>query len=491
MLGPEHPLTVKSLRRLGEAHEDLSQYAEAQRCLEESVRIRLKILGDAHPDTASSLSTLGHLKERQHDYAKAEEYYRQALEILGKLHQDENAETGDNWFKIARFYYRNPSHQGKSNYELAAMACRHSVEIREAVLGPDHRRTADSLHILGLCESALGHPTKAKELIARALSIYKAQSEDLTELIATTTTELANAERVLGDAAHAEVHYREVLDNRRKLVGEHDAKTAAAYSNLGSFYSVRGLYEKAEPLLQQAIDIDVKISGDDKIRTAIAMAELARLYVRLGDEAKAESLYQKALVIEKRVRPRGIQTARLMEQIASLYAGRRDLRRAEPCASTRSPSSDAPFPRRVSSCTRRSTGWRRFTLRKSNLPRPANSWTACWRANRKRSARRIPISRDCFTARDNLRTQWAIMRERSSSIQANWRSANRFGRGTTRRRHAACTTSASNSTMRGTTPRRSRNFESAGNGPAAAYAALRHPGRAAATRARATPTPNS
>ncbi len=157
LLGPEHPLTVKSLRRLGEAHEDLSQYAEAQRCLEESVRIRLKIWAMRIPTRRPASRLLATSKSGSTIMQKRKNTIGKPSRSWGKVHQDENAETGDNWFKIAKFYYRNPSHQGKSNYELAAMACRHSAEIREAVLGPDHRRTADSLHILGLCES--GHWT--------------------------------------------------------------------------------------------------------------------------------------------------------------------------------------------------------------------------------------------------------------------------------------------------------------------------------------------
>lgn len=80
------------LRSLSQYYEELGNYDEAERLLDQCVQIREKVIGPRNPDLADDLYDLGLLNLTIDRYDKAEAVLRRALDMrvltLGSEHPD-------------------------------------------------------------------------------------------------------------------------------------------------------------------------------------------------------------------------------------------------------------------------------------------------------------------------------------------------------------------------------------------------------------------
>jgi CHAT domain-containing protein/tetratricopeptide (TPR) repeat protein len=322
LLGAEHPLTARSLRFQGLAHQRLRQFDRAESSLRECERIRLKVLGD-NPDTALTLESLALLKEEQNDFPAAIALCRRELDMRRRLFGEESARTAESWHNLARMSARRPT------LADAEAACRRALAIREKLLGTDHLQTSFSLSLLGQIELGLSRFAEAEDCLNRALAIRQKQLGNDHRLTLETRVDLARMRERMSQYPQAAQLFQQVLEARRRLLGEEHALTGDAYSGLGFSYMLMGEYAKARPAMKRAVEILRKTRGEDHPLTCSASLNLARLYLRVGDAAKAEPLFQKTLLIEQRVRPGGFQAARVMDGLVEFYLTRRDFPHAE------------------------------------------------------------------------------------------------------------------------------------------------------------------
>jgi CHAT domain-containing protein len=322
LLGPEHPLTARSLRWQGLAYQRLRQFDKAESSLRECERIRVKVLGD-NLDTAGTLESLALLKEEQDDIPAAIALCRRELDMRRRLFGEESTRTAESWHNFARMAARRPT------FPDAEAACLRALAIREKLLGPDHLQTAFTLSLMSQIERGLSRFAQAEEAINRALAIRQKQLGNDHRLTLDTRLDLAHLLERMSQYPHAAQIFQQVLEARRRLSGEEHALTGDAYSGLGFCYMLMGEYAKARPALKRAVEILQKTRGEDHPLSCTASLNLARLYSRVGDAAKAEPLFQKTLLIEQRVRPGGFQAARVMDGMVDFYLTRRDFPHAE------------------------------------------------------------------------------------------------------------------------------------------------------------------
>ncbi|HET6323185.1 MAG TPA: CHAT domain-containing tetratricopeptide repeat protein [Planctomycetaceae bacterium] len=322
LLGPGHPLVARSLRWQGLAYQRLRQFDRAESSLRESEKIRLKVLGD-NPDTAGSLESLALLKEEQDDIPAAIALCRRELDMRRRLFGEESTRTAESWYNLARMAARRPT------FADAETACQRALAIREKLLGPDHLQTAFTLNLLGQIEQGLTRFSQAEDALNRALAIRQKQLGNDHRVTLDTRVDLARLLERMSQYPRAAQMFQQVLDARRRLLGEEHALTGDAYSGLGFCYMLMGEYAKARPAMKRAVEILQKSRGEDHALTCSASLNLARLYSRVGDAAKAEPLFQKTLLIEQRVRPGGLQAARVRDGMVEFYLTRRDFPHAE------------------------------------------------------------------------------------------------------------------------------------------------------------------
>ncbi len=134
-LGPDHPLTARSLNSLGTLLQAQGDTAGARPYCERALAIREKVLGPEHPDTARSLDNLGHLLQAQGDYAGARPYVERALAIREKAMGPDHPTTAISLNNLGGLLQAQGDYAGARPYLERALA------IREKVLGPDHPNT--------------------------------------------------------------------------------------------------------------------------------------------------------------------------------------------------------------------------------------------------------------------------------------------------------------------------------------------------------------
>src|SRR6266508_1045602 len=221
--------------------------------------------------------------------------------------------------------------QRAGKYDEALSLVERALEIRERLLGTEHRDVAAGIDSLAGVYSDRGEYVKAAPLYLPALAIReKALGIDHPDT-ATVASNLGKLYHYQGKYGEAEPLYKRSLDIREKALGKDHPDTAEVLNNLAVLYSAQGKYVEAEPLHQRALDIREKALGKDHPSTAQSLNNLAFVYEYLGKYAEAEPLYKRALDIrEKALGKDHPSTAISINSLASIYDSQGKYAEAEP-----------------------------------------------------------------------------------------------------------------------------------------------------------------
>jgi CHAT domain-containing protein/Tfp pilus assembly protein PilF len=192
-----------------------------------------------------------------------------------------------------------------------------SREIRERLLGPEHRDLAEALNSLGRLYDKNGDYAKAEPLYLRALAIREKVLGSKHPGVASTIDYLATLYLHRGEYAKAEPLFQQSLAIREEVLGQDHPDVAASLNNLSLLHYQRGSYPAAKSLFQRVLNILEKSLGPEHPNVALSLNNLANMYSKLGEYEKAEPLYQRALAIyEKLLGPEHLDVARPLENLA-------------------------------------------------------------------------------------------------------------------------------------------------------------------------------
>ena len=205
-------------------------------------------------------------------------------------------------------------------YEEALPLIERSREIRERVLGPEHRDVAEALYVLSVLCWNKRENVRAGLLYQQALAIWeKALGPDHPD-VALVLSDLANLYRDSGNYARAEALCQRALAVMEKALGPDHLRVATVLNSLALVYWNNGEYAKAEPLHQRSLAIVEKVLGPENTDVARSLNNLAILYIERGVYLKAESLYQRAVAIfEKSLGPDHLNVASSLDNLATVY----------------------------------------------------------------------------------------------------------------------------------------------------------------------------
>jgi tetratricopeptide (TPR) repeat protein len=325
VLGPEHPLTAKSLNNLALVLSQQGDLAGARPLVERALAIREKVRGPAHLDTAVSLNNLAGLLNQEGDLAGARPLLERALAIYEKVLGAEHPKTATSLNNLAG----NLIEQGDSAGALPF--CERALAIDEKVLGAQHPNTAQSLNNLGRLLCAQGDLAGARRLYERALAIREKSLGSDHPDTATSLNNLALLLRDQGDLARAQPLFERALAIDEKVFGLNHPLTATSLSNLARVLWPRGDLAGARRLYELALAIREKVLNSEHPDKATNLNNLALLLGEQGDLAGARPLFERALAIyEKVLGAEHPETATSLNNLALVLRNQGDLAGARP-----------------------------------------------------------------------------------------------------------------------------------------------------------------
>jgi CHAT domain-containing protein len=276
--GPDHLFVARAWMNLGAAHMSNRDPVAALPALQRGLAIREQRLGPEHVDVAFALTNLGG-----------------ALRQLGRLDE-------------------------------ARRALERALTMRERLLGPQHLFVSWTLSFLGQVHLDAGDPAAALRLFQRELAVRQAQPEatrhgSLNRLIAESLSNVASAQRALGDIDAAQ----ETLEMDMRLSERNDGDAGPtlrlALNDSGLLALHRGEYAKARLMLQSSLDMARQLYGPAHRNVAHQLSSLGLLHHRVGDVAQAQALQAQALTIdEASLGPTHPQVALRQQRLAAALA---------------------------------------------------------------------------------------------------------------------------------------------------------------------------
>lgn len=242
------------------------------------------------------------------------------------------ATENDRALQEARNLYRKAIDlRGAGKYDESLLLFERALEIRERVLGPDHRDVASALNGLAAIYNDKGDSAKAEPLLQRSLAIREKALGPEHPNVAESLNNLATVYSSREDYAKAEPLLQRALAIREKSLGPEHLNVAVTFNSLASLHYGKGEYAKAEPLYQRALAIREKALGPEHRDVAVALNNLANVYRGKGDYAKVEPLYQRSLAIfEKALGSGHPNVAASFNNLAAFHRERGDYEKAEP-----------------------------------------------------------------------------------------------------------------------------------------------------------------
>jgi CHAT domain-containing protein len=166
--------------------------------------------------------------------------------------------------------------KGAGKYDEALSSVELVLEVRERLLGAEHRDVAAAIDSLADIYTKRGEYLKAEPLHRRALAI------------------------------------------REKALGQDHPDTGASLDNLAELYYYQGKYVEAEQLFKRALAIREKALGQDHPDTAASLDNLATLYAAKGDIAQAVKFQLRANATSERNLARNLVIGSERQKLAYL-----------------------------------------------------------------------------------------------------------------------------------------------------------------------------
>jgi tetratricopeptide (TPR) repeat protein len=270
------------------------------------------------------LNRAGYYLWERGQYVEAEPLYLRGLEIRDAVLGPEHPDTATSMNNLAVLY------KDQGSYDKAESLYRRALEIREKVVGPEHLDTANSLNNLAGLYRVHGKYDEAEPLCRRALEISEKILGPDHPHTATSLNNLAELYRQQAKYDEAEPLYRRALAIDEKALGPEHPDTTIDLNNLALLCFNQGRYQDSELLFQRALEIKEKALGPDHPSTAIGLSNLAFVYSNQGRHTEAEPLYERALQIrEKALGPEHPYTLQTCDDLIKLYKKQNKLAEAE------------------------------------------------------------------------------------------------------------------------------------------------------------------
>ncbi len=166
----------------------------------------------------------------------------------------------------------------------------------------DERTRASTIHNLGSTYFEMGQLGKAEQMFEAAVSEF--ERLDATAELALALTYLAKIAAGKSDFAHAESLLNRAFEARIKAFGPEHLNTAVTLSDLGTFETERGRYDRAVAHFERALQIAETVIGVDHLFVAPILYNYADVKRKQDRYEEAFALYERTIrIIERHYGP--------------------------------------------------------------------------------------------------------------------------------------------------------------------------------------------
>ncbi|MFM9057949.1 MAG: tetratricopeptide repeat protein [Planctomycetaceae bacterium] len=191
----------------------------------------------------------------------------------------------------------------RGSYGEAIAAAKQALAAVSKAHGPSDSRTLLARRVLASACLEVADHASALPLLREVLTALERDEPQDPAAIASVAGDLAQAERLAGNAREAEALARRAVALAEAALGPHHADTALALNNLGAFLMTEGRSQEAEPLMRRAVRIRERALGPTDPLTAQSVCSLGTIALDLEDVSVAEALLRHSLAVRRRVLP--------------------------------------------------------------------------------------------------------------------------------------------------------------------------------------------
>jgi CHAT domain-containing protein/tetratricopeptide (TPR) repeat protein len=257
---------------------------------------------------------------------------KEALPLAEKVLASRRAILGENHRLTAQSWLNLGAQQAALHRVEPASRCyQQALRICKEVLGEKHPDYARGLNSLAGLYSAMGDHQAALPLYKRALRIFKEAHGEKHPDYANCLNNLARLYQGMGEHRQALPLLQRTRHIFKEVLGEKHPHYATSLNNLAMLYQELGDHQAALPLLQQVLRIFKEVLGEKHLLYTRSLNNLAGLYLMMGKYRQALPLYEQVLRIKKEVQGNKHPSyATSLSGLAMLYCDLGEHRKALP-----------------------------------------------------------------------------------------------------------------------------------------------------------------
>ena len=184
----------------------------------------------------------------------------------------------------------------KTNAEMTALELLERGANRvHTELNADPYVTAQLMQTIGEVYVTLGYPKKAAEQLRGSYQYFREHHGESHEKTCNAMHHLAWALTLDGNCEESSVLGEELLELRRKTLGERHPDTTTTMMLLGLTYSMWGKYDRAMEIYEEVIQLHHDSGGKNREATGMAYAGKASVELALGQELRASGSLDEAM----------------------------------------------------------------------------------------------------------------------------------------------------------------------------------------------------
>jgi tetratricopeptide (TPR) repeat protein len=297
VLGPGHlytNATRHNLIRVCEAQGDLSRAKESY---EEVLKVEIRARGSEHPTTLTVKSNLAGVLREQGEFSRAREIYKEILETRARVLGPEHCSTLVTKSNLAGILKQ------QGDLSQARAVFEEVLEVQNRVLGPEQADALATKVYLALTLRAQGDLSRAQEVLVEVLEVNDRVYglEHFSTLV--TKSHLAGVLKEQRDLPRAREMFEEVLEARLRALGPEHPATLTTKNNLAGVLETLGELSRARDLYEEVLEARISLQGAEYPDTLTTKHGLAGVLEVLGELPRARQLYEE--VLEMRIQVQG------------------------------------------------------------------------------------------------------------------------------------------------------------------------------------------